>query len=1077
MDKLKIYGKSEYKDAFMMATYDVCLVVSVAIAIIAAYTALSQVKDSRFATKWKIELWLASGVAIAGIWSHYTGMTSARPWASIAYNSQLVELSTVISFGASLTTLCLTSMTKTTKIGKWCQISSAIAIASTIAATHCTVMAEVSFQPQKAKIVQLYSTADTRGSFTFSMAIAVGIATLVILALGRLAYAVDRQLRTQAATAEALRQSEQRFRSLVQNSSDLITVLGINGTFRYVSPSVERILGYKAEQLIDRKAFDWIHPEDIDKVCAAFASAIGNPGANMAIEYRVRHAEGNWIYLETIGHNLLDDVSIKGVVANSRNITKRKQAEEALRQVEQNYRSIFENAVEGIFQTTPDGRYLTVNPMLARIYGYNSPAELITTITDIKQQLYVDPNRRFQFRNLLQEQDAVWGFESQVYRKDGSIIWISESARALRDETGQLRGYEGTVVDITQRKQAETELHKRDRLLQGVAAAMNHLLTNSDYSAAINKALDALGGVTGVDRIYIYEQHCHPESGEIGVSMPYEWTRRLEEVERGRAEIKSQKSKVKSQNEERESGTTAESPRKAENVHHISPTPPLSKLRVPISIDEQLWGYIGFEDYRQQRQWSSGEESILIAMAASIGGALKRQRAEATIRYQAYHDLLTGLPNRTLLNDRLSLALERAYKHRHFMAVMFLDLDRFKTINDTLGHAVGDRLLQSATQRLKSCLRVDDTIARWGGDEFTILLPEINGIEDATKIAQRIIDVLKPTFDIEGHQLYITSSIGIAIYPQHGQDAHTLLINADAALYRAKAEGRNNYQIYTPAMNSQASELLELENSLHQAIEEQQFVVYYQPQVNVNTGEITHMEALIRWQHPQLGLISPKTFITLAEENGLIVPISTWVLQTACAQNKAWQDAGLPKVRIAVNLSVRQFEQPSLVETVARVLQETKLAPEFLELEITETIAMQNVDFSRAKIAQLQRMGIRIALDDFGIGYSSLNYLKKFGFDTLKIDRAFVRDLENDPQSAAITSAIIALGRGLNLSVVAEGVETVEQMNCLRSLDCEEMQGFLFSHPLSAEEASQLLIDNFRSQIVDFRLNSICNMK
>ncbi|WP_347339570.1 PAS domain S-box protein, partial [Planktothrix sp. FACHB-1355] len=545
----------------MMATYDVCLVVvSVAIAITATYTALSVVKGSRLATKWARKLWLASGAAIAiGIWSHYTGMTSTRPWASIAYNSQqLVELSTVISFGASLTTLCLTSMTKTTKIGKCCQLSSAIAIASTIAATHYTVMAAVSFPPQKAKIVQLYSTADTRGSFTFSIAIAVGIATLVILALARLAYAVARRLRTQVATAEALRQSEQRFRSLVQNSSDLIAVLDINATFRYVSPSVEKILGYTPTQLIDRKAFDWIHPEDIDKVYAAFASAIANPGANMAIEYRVRHAQGNWIYLETIGRNLLDDATIKGVVANSRNITKRKQAEEALRQVEQNYRSIFENAVEGIFQTTPDGGYLTVNPMLARIYGYDSPAELIATIIDIKQQLYVDPNRRFQFRNLLQEQDAVWGFESQVYRKDGSIIWISESARALRDETGQLLGYEGTVVDITQRKQAETELHKRDTLLQGVAAAMNHLLTNSDYSTAINKALDALGAVTGVDRVYIYEQHCHPESGEIGVSMRYEWTRRLEEAERGRAEIKSQKSKVKSQNEERENGRTGE---------------------------------------------------------------------------------------------------------------------------------------------------------------------------------------------------------------------------------------------------------------------------------------------------------------------------------------------------------------------------------------------------------------------------------------------------------------------------------------------------------------------------------------
>ena len=677
---------------------------------------------------------------------------------------------------------------------------------------------------------------------------------------------------------------EERFRSLVQYSSDIITILETNGKINYVSPSLERILGYKTQQIIGKNIFEYIHIEDVANVKAAFNSAIKNPIATVVIEYRVRHSNGTWIYLESVGNNLIDNPSIKGVVANSRNITKRKNIEENLRQVEEKYRSIFENAVEGIFQTTADGHYLTVNPMLARIYGYDSPAELIATITDITHQLYVDPNRRTEFGQILQEKDAIWGFESEVYRKDGKIIWISESARALRDSHGNLLGYEGTVVDITQRKQAE-----------------------------------------------------------------------------------------------------------------------------------------------------------------------------ATIRYQAFHDILTGLPNRTLLNERLSHALATATKRRDKMAIMFLDLDRFKTINDTLGHAVGDQLLQNATQRLKSCLRVDDTIARWGGDEFTLLLPQINSIEDATKIAQRILDVLKPAFDLEGHKLHITSSIGIAIYPQHGEDTETLLRNADAALYRAKAEGRNNYQIYVPAMNSQASELLELENQLHQAIEQEEFILYYQPQINLHTGQILRMEALVRWEHPQQGQLLPKTFIQLAEENGLILPLGSWVLRTACAQNKAWQDAGLPAVRVAVNLSVRQLQQPTLVEIIAEILAETGLAPEFLELEITETAVMQNADFTREKLDRLVEMGCHITLDDFGSGYSSLNYLKTFPLHTLKIDESFVRDLLNNTSDAAIVSAIIALGRGLNLSVVAVGVETLEQLKYLQILQCEEMQGYLFSHPLPVKEATKLL--------------------
>jgi diguanylate cyclase (GGDEF)-like protein len=388
---------------------------------------------------------------------------------------------------------------------------------------------------------------------------------------------------------------------------------------------------------------------------------------------------------------------------------------------------------------------------------------------------------------------------------------------------------------------------------------------------------------------------------------------------------------------------------------------------------------------------------------------------------------------------------------------MFLDLDRFKTINDTLGHAIGDQLLQGVSERLKYCLREGDTFARWGGDEFTLLLPQINDAEDAAKIAQRILEALKPAFNLEGHELYISSSIGIALYPQDGGDVQTLLRNADAALYRAKEHGRNNYRFYLPSMNSQASELLALENQLHQALEREEFVVYYQPQVNVKTGEITGMEALVRWQHPELGLVAPGTFIPLAEANGLIVPIGEWVLRTACAQNKAWQDAGFPPVRVAVNLSARQFQQPTLVAMVGQVLAETGLEARFLELEITETTIMQNVEFARTMLSDLQAMGVHISMDDFGTGYSSLSYLKKFPFHTIKIDQSFIRELTSAPQDTAIISAVNTLGYGLNLRVVAEGVETHEQLQLLRSLQCDEMQGYLFSRSLSVVDATKVL--------------------
>ncbi|MEG4087706.1 EAL domain-containing protein [Microcoleus sp. POL10_C6] len=443
----------------------------------------------------------------------------------------------------------------------------------------------------------------------------------------------------------------------------------------------------------------------------------------------------------------------------------------------------------------------------------------------------------------------------------------------------------------------------------------------------------------------------------------------------------------------------------------------------------------------------------------------QRKQAEEIIRYQAVYDQLTGLPNRILFNERLLASLKQAKQTKKMLAVMFLDLDRFKKINDTLGHAAGDRLLEGFAGRISDTLRSTDTVARWGGDEFTILLPDINCLEDAVKTAQRILNNLKPAFKLEGQPFHVSSSIGIALYPDDGEDAETLVKNADAALYYAKEMGRNNYQLYTSTLNPHGSHLLTIEHRLHEALEQGEFEVFYQPKVNITTWQIQGMEALLRWQHPQLGLVTPATFIPIAEENGLIVPIGEWVLQTACTQNKAWQDALQPDLRVAVNVSARQFQQFNLLEMVAKCLEKSGLAPQYLELEITETTAMQDVDYTTKVLRELQNMGVQIALDDFGTGYCSLNYLKKFPLNILKIDKSFVSGLTTDPCERAIAKAVATLGRDLNLSVVAEGVETKEQLECLRELHCQEIQGYYFSPALSAGDASKLLVNSQLRQV------------
>ncbi len=570
-------------------------------------------------------------------------------------------------------------------------------------------------------------------------------------------------------------------------------------------------------------------------------------------------------------------------------ITERKQADEALREAERRYRSIFENAIEGIYQSTPANGYLAVNPALARMYGYDSPQDLISKLKDIEHQVYVDPNRRVEFMQLMGKNGVVTNFESRIHKRNGEIIWISENARAVYNNAGTLLLFEGTVEAITERK-----LH------------------------------------------------------------------------------------------------------------------------------------------------------------------------EAEIQFQATHDALTGLPNRTLLYDRMQQAVLHSERYSNLTAIAFLDLDQFKFINDSLGHQVGDELLKITAQRLTSCLRESDTVARQGGDEFVLLLTSQPDEESITQTMQRVLQEVAQPWMANDLEFRITCSIGVTLCPDDGRDVETLLKNADSAMYKAKELGRNNFQYFAAEMNDTVTDRLALLNRLRQAIPNNEFVLHYQPKINLQTGKVIGSEALIRWNSTE-GLISPASFIPLAEETGLIIQIGEWVLHTACTQNRAWQLAGHMPIPVSVNLSPRQLARGDIVELVERVLAQTGLEAKYLELEITESVMATDVEKSFALLTRLRALGVKISLDDFGTGYSSLSYLKRFPVDTLKIDQSFVRDIATNQDSAAIIKAIISLGHNLNLTVLAEGIETDEHFQFLLQNGCNQGQGYLMSKPISNQKFVQLLQQGIHS--------------
>lgn len=693
------------------------------------------------------------------------------------------------------------------------------------------------------------------------------------------------------------------------------------------------------------------------------------------------------------------------------------------RQEEAKYRGMFENATIGIFQTTMDGHYLSCNPALATIYGYASPDELKASVKDIKRQLYVDDATRPRFVRLMQQNDRVSGFEARIFRKDGQIIWISETARAVRDHAGVLLFYEGFVTDITARKEAEEALRESEER----------------YTLAIKGANDGLwdwnlrsGEIHFSAR---WKEMLGVNDEQIG-TQPEEWFSRVhpEDLQSLQAAI---------------------------TAHRDGVTP---HFEVEHRMLHRDGGY----------RWMLARGAAIrdganraTRIAGSQTDITQRKETEEQLLRDALHDGLTGLPNRVLFNDRLERSIARTKRDvQHHFAVLFLDVDRFKVINDSLGHGVGDQLLIAVANRLQEAVRPGDTVARLGGDEFTILLEDPQEPDDAVSVAQRIIQAVKQPFHLETREVFVTTSIGIALSSAGYQRPQDVLRDADTAMYRAKAQGRSGHQVFDATMHTRAVKLLELENDLRRAIDRQEFELFYQPILLIKERKLKGFEALVRWRHPQRGIVSPTEFVPIAEETGLILPIGRWVLNEACRQMAEWQRQFPDNpMDINVNLSGRQLSQTDMVEQVMQALRQSGLKPQHLILEITESVVMENPESSIAMFERLKALGIQINIDDFGTGYSSLAYLQKFPVDTMKIDRSFISRIGQDPENAEIVRTIVALAHGLNIKVTAEGIETEEQLEKLASLSCENAQGYLFSKPLSHAMTTDLLNQQFRGQM------------
>jgi diguanylate cyclase (GGDEF)-like protein/PAS domain S-box-containing protein len=765
--------------------------------------------------------------------------------------------------------------------------------------------------------------------------------------------------------------------------------------------------------------------EGIEKVAAGAAVPVLRDGRTVGIllfysEEKRAFDDEIVALLERMAQN------ISFALNNFEREAERQRAEQALRESEEKYRGILESMVEPYYQVDLKGNLVLINTAFSQLLGY-SEHELLGMNNRDYQSLNVAASVYKTFNDVYRTGTPRMGYDWAMVRKDGRKVLVEGSVHLIKDAHGEPVGFRGMLRDVTARRQSEQALRESEERFRNLTELSSDWYWEQDDEFRFIR-FEGRGKAS-------FEYYLGKTAEEIGFDV----------VDSG-----------------------SEAYRGPQEAH---------KPYRDVVFSYLLRGEHRYFSVSAEPMFHDGRFTGYRGVARDI---TDRKRAEQHIQHLATHDELTGIPNRAKFSRTLNLAIESARHHDGKFAVLFIDLDRFKTINDSLGHALGDTLLKETAARLGQVVQSNDVVARLGGDEFVVLVEEVNEIEEVNAVAREILSAVVKPIELMGQECRVTASIGISMYPADGQDEQSLMKNADIAMYRAKDEGKNNYRFYSRDIMERVTERLMLETGLRHALERNEFFLHYQPKQNLATGRITGVEALLRWNHPELGNLAPSQFIPLAEDTGLIVPIGKWVLETACAQNMAWQREGLLPISVAVNLSARQFADENLLADIVGTLQATGLAPELLELEITESMVMQNTEQAIKLLVAIKRMGVRLAIDDFGTGYSSMAYLKRFPIDTLKIDRSFVCEIPKNAEDNAIAEAIISMGKALGLTVVAEGIEKPEQETFLRNHGCDEIQGYYFSRPIAPDEFAELLRQHMISQLKSLgspRLQNIAGKK
>ena len=955
--------------------------------------------------------------------------------------------------------------------------------------------------------------------------------------LGTLSSGID--FTEQKRAEEALRESESRYRSIVETAQEGIWAIDADNNTSFVNPKMAEILGYTVEEMQGRSMYDFMDEEG--RRIAEQNVERRKAGITEQHDFKFIAKQGDIVWAELHANPIVDaDGNYLGAQAMVTEVTERRQADEALRLSEKKYRHLFENMTTGFAlheiicddEGKPvDYRYLEVNPAFEKLTGVSASALVGKTVLEVlpnTEQYWIDTAGRVAltgesvaYQNYSRELDRTydtWMFSPEKYKFAVIFSDVTERKKAEKELTilierldlatraGQLGIWDWDMVnnelvwdermfelygikkaDFSVAYEAWASLLFPDDREEAEKAVQNALINHQHFEAEYRvcwpdgtiRFLKAEGSV-------IRDEHGKPlrmigvnfditerkqaeqalrksesllalsqELGHIGswewnvINNHVTWSKemfRIYGLDPAKNSISLDKAMAAIHVDDLEYVTAqVQAMLKGKDVEHYD-----CRIVRPDGEIRQVWT-------RSEVQRDSDGEPVKVI--GTVQDVTERVRDQEQLRFLAHHDVLTELPNRVLLMDRLALAISRADRHNEMMAVFFMDLDRFKNINDTYGHNIGDKFLRVVAKCINEEIRDTDTVARFGGDEFAVILEDVHHIEGVAHIAEKLLKTLARPYKIDQREFFVTTSIGISIFPDDAADAQSLLKNADAAMYRAKELGRNNYQFYSKDLSTIALERLTLENDLRHALENEEFLLHYQPQIDLKTRQVIAVEALVRWQHPKLGLVSPAKFIPVAEETGLIVPIGEWVLRTACTQVHTWQKAGMA-VPVSVNLSGRQFVDGSLASMIANTVDEIGLSPSLLELEITEGVVMHNPQTATRTLELMNDYGMRIAIDDFGTGYSSLSNLKRYPIDTLKIDQSFVRDITTDPNDASIVLAIIAMAHSMGMVVVAEGVETEEQLAFLEQHRCDCVQGFLFSRPLPADQAEAFLKQN-----------------